>query len=151
MFICNISETYTRWVMEVIISQKIRNKNAALTVSLKKKRLQRSGRNVESHIVQEKIELWKPGFFSDAAWCILNGKVTAKLTGTDVTNICMLCLNFPLYYFWVQWLKKKSYGQWFSNKQILDSQSVNHLKTRRRLLYLKTQSVPHCKHFSSRL
>jgi len=29
--------------------------------------------------------------------------------------------------------------------------SDNHLKTKRRLLYLKTQSVPRCKHFSSRL
>ena len=29
--------------------------------------------------------------------------------------------------------------------------SINHLKTKRRLLYLKTQSVPRCKHFSSRL
>jgi len=28
---------------------------------------------------------------------------------------------------------------------------LNHLKTKRRLLYLKTQSVPRCKHFSSRL
>jgi len=27
----------------------------------------------------------------------------------------------------------------------------NSLKTKRRLLYLKTQSVPHCKHFSTRL
>jgi len=27
----------------------------------------------------------------------------------------------------------------------------NLLKTKRRLLYLKTQSVPHSKHFSSRL
>jgi hypothetical protein len=27
----------------------------------------------------------------------------------------------------------------------------NHLKTKRRLLYLKTQPVPRCKHFSSRL
>jgi len=29
--------------------------------------------------------------------------------------------------------------------------SVKLLKTKRRLLYLKTQSVPRCKHFSSRL
>jgi len=29
--------------------------------------------------------------------------------------------------------------------------SVNHLKTKRRLLYLKTQAIPRCKHFSSRL
>ena len=29
--------------------------------------------------------------------------------------------------------------------------SVNPLKTKRRPLYLKTQSVPRCKHFSSRL
>ena len=28
---------------------------------------------------------------------------------------------------------------------------VNPLKTKRRLLYLKTQAVPRCKHFSSRL
>jgi len=28
---------------------------------------------------------------------------------------------------------------------------INHLKTKRRLLYLKTQSVPRCKHFSSKL
>ena len=28
---------------------------------------------------------------------------------------------------------------------------INHLKTKRRLLYLKTQSVPRCKHFISRL
>jgi hypothetical protein len=28
---------------------------------------------------------------------------------------------------------------------------INPLKTKRRLLYLKTQSVPRCKHFSSRL
>jgi len=27
--------------------------------------------------------------------------------------------------------------------------TFNPLKTKRRLLYLKTQSVPHCKHFSS--
>jgi hypothetical protein len=30
-------------------------------------------------------------------------------------------------------------------------QHVNLLKTKRRPLYLKTQSVPRCKHFSSRL
>jgi len=28
---------------------------------------------------------------------------------------------------------------------------INPLQTKRRLLYLKTQSVPRCKHFSSRL
>jgi len=28
---------------------------------------------------------------------------------------------------------------------------INPLKTKRRLLYLKTQSVPRCKHFSSGL
>jgi len=29
--------------------------------------------------------------------------------------------------------------------------SINPLKTKRRLVYLKTQSVPRCKHFLSRL
>ena len=33
----------------------------------------------------------------------------------------------------------------------LDGHIFNHLKTKRRLLYLKTQSVPRCKQFSSRL
>jgi len=33
----------------------------------------------------------------------------------------------------------------------MNNTPVNHLKTKRRLLYLKTQSVPRCKHFSSRL
>jgi len=33
----------------------------------------------------------------------------------------------------------------------LDEVTFNQLKTKRRLLYLKTQSVPRCKHFSSRL
>jgi hypothetical protein len=32
-----------------------------------------------------------------------------------------------------------------------DTVSINLLKTKRRPLYLKTQSVPRCKHFSSRL
>jgi hypothetical protein len=29
--------------------------------------------------------------------------------------------------------------------------SINHLKTKRRLLYLETQFVPRCKHFSYQL
>jgi hypothetical protein len=36
-------------------------------------------------------------------------------------------------------------------KQRLKCNTVNLLKTERRSLYLKAQSVPHCKHFSSRL
>jgi len=31
------------------------------------------------------------------------------------------------------------------------SWNINHLKTKRRLLYLRIQSVPRCKHFSFRL
>jgi len=34
---------------------------------------------------------------------------------------------------------------------ITEHDAVNHLKTKRRPLYLKTQSVPRCKHFSFRL
>jgi hypothetical protein len=37
--------------------------------------------------------------------------------------------------------------QTLNNKRTL----INPLQTKRRLLYLKTQSVPRCKHFSSRL
>jgi hypothetical protein len=40
-------------------------------------------------------------------------------------------------------------------KDVLDeikgTKKVNPLKSKRNLLYIKTQSVPHCKHFSSRL
>ena len=39
----------------------------------------------------------------------------------------------------------------FANFGRIDDGMLNPLKTKRRLLYLKTQSVPHCKHFSSRL
>jgi len=35
--------------------------------------------------------------------------------------------------------------------EIIFVNAINPLKTKRRLLYLKTQSVPRCKHFSSRL
>ena len=35
--------------------------------------------------------------------------------------------------------------------QIHPQEVLNPLKTKRRLLYLRTQSVPRCKHFSSRL
>jgi len=35
-------------------------------------------------------------------------------------------------------------------QQIIHSH-LNYLKAKRRVLYLKTQSVPRCKHFSSRL
>jgi hypothetical protein len=39
------------------------------------------------------------------------------------------------------------------NKKMLQSVRITlkHLKTKRRLLYLKTQSVPRCKHLLSRL
>ena len=36
-------------------------------------------------------------------------------------------------------------------KAQIGMENVNPLKTKRRLLYLKPQSVPRCKHFSSRL
>jgi len=35
-----------------------------------------------------------------------------------------------------------------ARKEIVE---INHLKTKRKLLYLKTEFVPRCKHFSSRL
>jgi len=35
--------------------------------------------------------------------------------------------------------------------KITEIQGINLLKTKHRLLYLKSQSVPRCKHFSSRL
>ena len=38
-----------------------------------------------------------------------------------------------------------------ADRSPLPNIEVNPLKTNRRLLYLKTQSVPRCKHFSSRL
>ena len=39
---------------------------------------------------------------------------------------------------------------WYSDTSLCNL-SINPLKTKRRPLYLKTQSVPRCKHFSSRL
>ena len=40
---------------------------------------------------------------------------------------------------------------WSKYTQITNKIQFNHLNTKRRPLYLKTQSVPRCKHFSSRL
>jgi len=44
-------------------------------------------------------------------------------------------------------------GQSFSLHQVslIQLLFINLLKTKRRPLYLKTQSIPRCKHFSSRL
>ena len=39
----------------------------------------------------------------------------------------------------------------FNSDEIIFVDTFNPLQTKRRLLYLKTQSVPRCKHFSSRL
>ena len=39
----------------------------------------------------------------------------------------------------------------FLNNKITSKSNINPLKTKRRLLYLKTQFVPRSKHFSSRL
>jgi len=44
-------------------------------------------------------------------------------------------------------IKKNKFATYVCRHQ----QQLNLLKTKRRLLYLKTQSVPRCKHFSSRL
>jgi len=40
---------------------------------------------------------------------------------------------------------------WFFNRYYKQKCNINPLQTKRRLFYLKTQSVPRCKHFSSRL
>ena len=40
---------------------------------------------------------------------------------------------------------------YFSTQKLLIGSRFNPLKTKRRLLYLKTQSVPRCKHFLPRL
>jgi len=39
----------------------------------------------------------------------------------------------------------------YRRKQVRQEMHINPLKTKRRLLYLKTQSIPCSKHFSSRL
>jgi hypothetical protein len=43
------------------------------------------------------------------------------------------------------------FGNVIQGTIITDNEGINPLKTKRRPLYLKTQSVPRCKHFSSRL
>jgi hypothetical protein len=50
---------------------------------------------------------------------------------------------------WVTW--EMIQGSNISSSEIMYFKLLNLLKTKRRLLYLKTQSVPRCKHFSSRL
>jgi hypothetical protein len=57
------------------------------------------------------------------------------------------CL-FPLWHLTVYRL---SAGNTSNNRNHINNGTFDPLKTKRRLLYLKTQSVPRCKHFSSRL
>jgi len=54
------------------------------------------------------------------------------------SRLSHLCLNVS--YFYITYLE-----------HCFSRQGINPLKTKRRLLYLKTQSVPRCKHFSFRL
>jgi len=48
-------------------------------------------------------------------------------------------------------LLEESYLKSHTRQLIYCACIFNHLNTKGRLLYLKTQSVPRCKHFSSRL
>jgi hypothetical protein len=48
---------------------------------------------------------------------------------------------------WIIWWAPNNVSKW----QAGFNSAFKGLKTKRRLLYLKTQSVPRCKHFSSRL
>ena len=59
---------------------------------------------------------------------------THKLQNNLVNVMVAYYVNFKVIAFYVPYVQK-----------------IKPLKTKRRLLYLKTQSVPRCKHFSSRL
>ena len=63
-----------------------------------------------------------------------------------------LTVEFNLCHLWLDWffLRKLQKSKELSEKSI-KRLSFNRLQTKRRLLYLKTQSVPRRKHFPSRL
>jgi hypothetical protein len=54
-----------------------------------------------------------------------------------------------VFLFWSLFLKARNFTWWLRTLKI--AWNFNHLTTKRRLLYLKTQSVPRSKNFSSRL
>jgi predicted Holliday junction resolvase-like endonuclease len=62
-------------IIIIIISPKMCEKRCIKSLA---KKIESSGRNIESRILLENIKIRKPGFFSDAAWCILNRKVNSR-------------------------------------------------------------------------
>jgi len=110
-------------------------------------------------------------------WALHNlSECTCSLRYPACNAHALYCHLWParLYYFFAHYLlndkilEKKSYWTqnvfWFSlqllsetflilrrNERDMIKRYINPLKMKRRLLYLKTQSVPRCKHFSSRL
>ena len=62
--------------------------------------------------------------------------------------VCMYLCVYVCVYMYVNLAPCGMEGVWLN---MFERKILNPLKTKRRLLYLKTQFVPRCKHFSSRL
>jgi len=79
----------------------------------------------------EPNEWWSPS--PQIQWDVYHVVPSAAVFATEILYVCLVALfaNIKL--------------------KLLCCNKINPLKKKRRLLYLKTQSVPRCKHFSSRL
>ena len=89
--------------------------------------------------------VWVP---EDGDSCHKTGKIDRCLPNVSKGIVYEICSSLPL----IENIIGSSYcdAQLFPNNMFSDL-SFNHLKKKRRLLYLKALSVPRCKHFSSRL
>ena len=58
---------------------------------------------------------------------------------------------FKNHYTMTAFMSSNALNLWSFGNILMGAKHINPLKTKRRWLYLKTQSIPRCKHFSSRL
>jgi hypothetical protein len=71
-------------------------------------------------------------------WKCIGDDTEAKFSDRFAYNILCLCQNLNL-------------ERFYAYNILLNYLCINPLQTKRRPLYLKTQSVPRCKHFPTRL
>ena len=97
--------------------------------------------------VSIRVNTFKPEVSSDKI-CKFDSYETRYFVFITKTNLLFFVQDNTSRLFWSACETSKHP---FRKNALLCRIAINPFKTKRRLLYLKTQSVPRCKHFSSRL